>query len=124
MRTFYNPDLANAVTLIRALPDHVPAEELRAGGPELERAAVLVSMTLETMGLLVFHRITPFNLVQELAGGMIVVMARKLSSWLETVREEQAQPSWAEWFQWLAALMESSNDESTPAYVKHRHWQP
>jgi hypothetical protein len=124
MRSFYNRDLAHAVALIRTLPDGVSAAELRERGPEYEEAAVLVSTTFETMGLMVFRRIAPFSLVEELAGGMTIVVWRKLSAWLETVREEQSQPSWAEWFQWLAEQMIAVNAQDDPAYLRHKDWRP
>ena len=69
MRSFLNADFAAAVSLIRLLPDGISAEELRGGGPEYEKAAILLTTTFETMGLLAFRHIAPFTLVQELAGG-------------------------------------------------------
>jgi hypothetical protein len=124
MRTFMSPDLADAVIVLRRLPDGVSAEELRLAGPEAERAAVHLVMTFETMGLLVFERTAPFNLVQDLCGGIVVVMWRKLGPWLETIRVEQDQPSWAEWFQWLAQQLEKHKLQQEPAYTKHRGWGP
>lgn len=124
MRAFMNAELANALALIRALPDGVSAEELRSRGPETERAAVLINTTFETMGLLVFERIAPFRLVLELAGGIIVVMWHKLGPWMMQVRAEQKQPSWAEWFQWLAQQCEQHKSSREPAYVKHSSWSP
>ena len=100
MRTFYSVDLADAVTLVRSLPDHCPADELRQRGAEYERAAVIVNTSFETMGLLVFRRIADYGLVEQLAGGMVTVLWRKLDAWVAAVRAEQAQPSWAEWFEW------------------------
>ena len=77
------------------------------------------------MGLLAYRNIAPFSLVKELAGGVTVVMWKKLSVWLETIREEQAQPSWAEWFQWLAEqLVKVQKPESLPAHLKFKDWRP
>jgi hypothetical protein len=76
-------------------------------------------MTFETMGLLVFERIAPFKLVLELAGGMIVVMWHKLGPWMHQVRKEQLQPSWAEWFDWLALQCERHKNLQAPAYEEH-----
>jgi len=124
MRAFMNAEFANAIARIRALPDGVSAEELRRQGPEAEHAAVLISTTFETMGLLVFERIAPFWLVLELTGGIIVVMWRKLGPWMMQVRAEQQQPSWAEWFQWLAQQCEQHKHAREPAYLKHSDWSP
>jgi hypothetical protein len=116
------PHLADAITLIRALPDGVSAEELRRAGPETEQAAVRICMSFETMGLLVYRRIAPFDLVVELAGGITVMLWRKLGPWLEQIRIEQAQPSWAEWFQWLAQqCARRAQQKSAPgARIEHR----
>jgi len=124
MQTFYSTDLSHAVSLVHSLPDGVSAEELRGRGEKYERAAVLVSTSFETMGLLVYQRIAPYELVEQLAGGMIVSMWRKLENWQGALRQEQNQPSWAEWFQWLAQHLATSKNESAPAYEKYRDWRP
>ncbi|HKN78820.1 MAG TPA: hypothetical protein VJW16_06605 [Lysobacter sp.] len=124
MRTFIGAELARALTILRGMPDAVSAERLRDEGFEAEYAAVLVCTTFETLGVLVYRRIAPFPLVVELAGGIVVVMWRKLGPWLIQIREEQRQPSWAEWFEWLARQCERWKDEDKPAYIKYANWVP
>ena len=119
MHAFIGPELAHALTVLRGMPDAVSAEELREGGLEAEYAAVVVCMTFEVLGVLVYKRIASFPLVVELSGGIVVVMWRKLGPWLTQMREEQQQPSWAEWFEWLARQCERYKDEDRPAYIKH-----
>ncbi|RLA44710.1 MAG: hypothetical protein DRR06_09050 [Gammaproteobacteria bacterium] len=124
MKTFYSPELSHAVALIRALPDNASAEELRSLGPRGEQAAVQICTIFETMGVLVHERIAPYLLVEQLAGGMICVMHRKLAVWLDTIRLEQQQPSWAEWFQWLAEQLSERKTQNAPAHIRFRHWRP
>jgi hypothetical protein len=126
IRSFHDPQLAHAVNLIRELPDGVSAAELRSRGPEYEGAAVMVSTTYETIAFLVFREMTSFSMARELTGGLAVVMWRKLARWMETVREEQAQPSWAEWFQWFAEQLgrDGEQKEGHPAYEKFANWRP
>jgi len=124
MRSFMDAEFANALTLVRGLPDGASAAELRHAGPEVEQAAVRICTTFETMGLLVFERIAPFTLVLQLAGGITVVMWRKLGPWLNQMRVEQSQPSWAEWFQWLAQQCERHKETGRAAYELHRDWVP
>ena len=97
-----------------------------ARGAEFEEAAILVSFAFETMGLLVFRGITPFSIVEELTGGLAVVMWRKLERWQREVRAENAQPSWAEWFQWLAErlLERARTGDPRPAYEAYPGWRP
>jgi hypothetical protein len=88
MQTFYNPDLARAVSLLHKLPDGISIREMRKMGTEYEDAAIIVSTSFETMGLLVYKRIAQFDLVMELAGGMMTSMYRKLAVWLDDIRTE------------------------------------
>ncbi len=125
MKTFYSPELSRAVALIRSLPDGASAEVLREDlGPAGEEAAIQLCTIFETMGVLVHERIAPFTLVEQLAGGMICVMYRKLTPWLNTVRLEQQQPSWAEWFQWLAEQLAERKKSAEPAYEQFKNWKP
>jgi hypothetical protein len=123
MQGFMDANFADAVARIRLLPDGVSAEELRNAGPEVERDAVRVCMGLETMGLMVYRRILPLELVVELAGGMSVMIWRKLGPWLVQTRMEQQQPSWAEWFQWLAQQCARHKEQRAPAYERV-DWKP
>ena len=124
MRSFYNPEFSHAVTLIRDLPDNVSATDLRARSADHERAALMVAMMYETMGLLVFRRIASFDLANELTGGLIVVLWRKLGVWVATVRDEQSHPRFAEWFEWLAIQFGKPANVTAPAYLAFRDWKP
>jgi hypothetical protein len=64
------------------------------------------------------------DLVLDLAGGIVTVMARKLRQWKEDLRDEQQQPSFAEWFEWLGDQARRRKSESAPAHLKNRDWKP
>ena len=49
-----------------------------------------------------------------LAGGIVSVMCRKLRRWCEDLREEQQQPSFAEW---LGDQAIKAKAESEPAHI-------
>lgn len=123
-QTFYAEDLAKAIALLQSVPDGVSLSKLRAMGPEYDAAAVTVTSSFETMGILVFKRIAPFDLVIDLAGGIIVTMNRKLWRFQEELRVEQDQPSWGEWFTWLAEQAERVKEDGPPAHVAYRDWRP
>jgi len=123
-QTFYDENLARAIARLQSVPDGIPLERLRELGPEYAAAAVTVISSFETMGILVFKRIAPFELVLDLAGGVIVSMNRKLCQFQEDLRVEQNQPSWGEWFTWLAEQAERVKDERPPAHIAHRDWRP
>lgn len=115
--------MAQAFALLQPLPDGISLEELRAEGNEYVRAAITVATSFETMGLLVFRRIAPLDLVLDLAGGVIATMARKLRNWQNDLRESQNQPSWGEWFEWLGDQAEKTKSQTAPAHILHRDWK-
>ncbi len=123
MQTFYDQDLARAIALLHPLPDGIRLEELRAEGIEYEEAAITITTSFETMGLLVFRRIATIDLVLDLAGGIVTTMNRKLRNWQNDMRESQDQPSWGEWFEWLGDQAEKAKRQATPAYVKYSDWK-
>ncbi len=123
-QTFYSRDLAKAIVLLQELPDGISLAEVRERGREYERAAVTMATSFETMGLLVYKRIAPMDLVLDLAGGIIAVMARKLRRWCEDVRAEQSQPSFAEWFEWLGDQAARHKSQKGAGHIEHRDWKP
>lgn len=123
-QTFYSKDLAKALVRMQELPDGITLKDMRARGAEYVAAAILVTTSFETMGLQVFKRIAPMELVQDLAGGIIGVMYRKLGQWQEDVRIEQNQPSWGEWFEWLGDKINQRKETTQPAHIKYRNWSP
>lgn len=62
--------------------------------------------------------------VEQLAGGMVVMLWRTLDLWVAAVRDQQSQPTWAEWFQWLAELSAPRKSSTQPAHLKHKGWTP
>lgn len=62
--------------------------------------------------------------MQDLVGGIVVVMWRKLEPWVMRLRIEQSYPSDSEWFQWLAEQLEQRKAEKVPAYLRYRDWAP
>ena len=121
-RRFSEPDLARAVIQLFRLPDGLPAEEFRKQGQEYEEAAQIVGVTFETMGLLVYRDIASFTLVQEMSGGLLQALWRKMGPWVHGVREETGNPRFGEWVQWLAERLQEREEEIEPAFAAHRDW--
>ena len=123
MQTFYDQDLAQAIALLESLPDGIRRAEMREKGIEYVKAAITITTSFETMGLLVFRRIATMDLVLDLAGGIVTTMNRKLRNWQNDMRESQDQPSWGEWFEWLADQAEKTDRQATPAHIKYGDWK-
>jgi hypothetical protein len=124
MRAFMGAEFAEAMAIVTNLPDNLSSDDLRRAGPDAEKAATLMCTTFEAMGILVHRRIAPFPLVQDLIGGITVVVWRRLEPWITQLRVEQSNPSDSEWFQWLAEELEQRKAEKVPAYEQHRDWAP
>jgi hypothetical protein len=121
-QTFYSPDLARSVALIQPLPDDISLAQLRELGDDYMVAALTICTAFETMGLLAYKRIAPMDLVLDLVGGIVSVMCRKLRRWNEDIREEQQQPSFSEWFEWLGGQALKAKSGSAPAHIRHKNW--
>jgi hypothetical protein len=124
-RFFGNPKFTAAYKLILRQPDGLTAEELRAREPGLEDAAMLISATMENIGVMTYQRIVPFIVVNNLIGASAPVLWRKLANWAAVLRDEQQSPAAFEWFQWLAErLAEYQPGDTEPAYIAHKTWMP
>lgn len=123
-QTFYSRDLADAIALLHPVPDGITLQEMRELGQEYDQAAVTVVTSFETMGLLVFKRTAPMDLVLDLAGGIVSTMCRKLRTWQDELRIEQNQPSWGEWFEWLGDQAIAQKNNTGPAHIVHKDWKP
>ena len=124
-RFFGNPHFTAAYKTILRLPDDLDVEGIRSQGPELEDAAVLISATMENIGVMTYQRIVPFIVVYNLMGASGPILWRKLERWAAALREEQDSQAAFEWFQWLAErLADYQTLEKEPAYVAHKAWIP
>lgn len=122
-RQFSDPELARAVNLIRQLPDGVTADGMRELGPQYEESAQIVAMAFETMGLLVHKNLASFQLIQELTGGLLLTMWRKLETWVKSTRVESGNSRFAEWVQWLAERIAAEERSMVPAYEAYANWR-
>ncbi len=106
MRAFQSVDFTRALRLVMDREEECQQCEDKTIPQELQDAAMLVSTTLESVGLMVFQRIAPFRLVQQLMGGTIQASWRVLRPHTEWLREKLSRPSIHEWFQWLAERLD------------------
>jgi hypothetical protein len=99
IRSWQSPEFTRALTVIEHLPDGISAAKLRAHSSECESMAKMIGNTLESTGVMVYRRILPLALVDELMGGSVVILWRKLAAWIEESRKEQSSENYYEWFQ-------------------------
>lgn len=124
-RFFGNARFTRAYKTLLHLPDGMSAEDMRTTKPKLEEAAMLVSSTMENIGVMTFQRIVPFVVVNNLVGSSVIILWRKLENWIVALRDELGDEAAFEWFQWLAERLEDYQPrDPDPAYVTHKDWMP
>lgn len=124
-RFFGNPQFSQAYKTLLHLPDGMSADDVRIKQEGLEEAAMLVSSTMENIGVMTFHRIVPFVIVNHLIGSSVVILWRKLENWIVALRAELGNEAAFEWFQWLAERLELYKPlDLRPAFELHKDWIP
>ena len=124
-RFYGNPHFTQAFNRVMHMADKMTAQDIRRDEDGLEDAAMLISSTMENIGVMTHQRIVPFTVVNHLIGGNAIVLWNKLRLWAYTVREETGNDYMFEWFQWLVDRLENFDDTvERPAYEAFRDWMP
>ncbi len=124
-RSFGSPAFADAYRNVLHYPDGVDAKQLKQEYPDGEQFAMMICTTLESVGVMMYQRIVPSAVVNNLIGSSTIILWRKLETWVQDLRIELDNPFAFEWFQWLAmTLSDLQNDSDRPAYEAHTEWQP
>jgi hypothetical protein len=124
-RSFGSPAFAEAYRNVLHYEDGLSARELKKRYAGSDNCAMLISTTMESIGVMMYQRIVPTAVVSNLIGTSAIILWRKLEVWIEDLRIEIDNPNAFEWFQWLALkLAELQDASSLPAYEAHADWQP
>jgi len=126
MRAFQSHDFTRALRLVMDYEHECQRCNEESIPQELQDAAMLVSTTLEAVGLMVYQRSVPFRHVQQLMGGTIQASWRALRPHTEWMREIRNRPSIHEWFQWLSERLDEHPEyrDEVGAYSKFASWKP
>jgi hypothetical protein len=92
---------ADAWRVVLELPPEIEAGQLVARGQATVEAADKMALTFETLGYMVYRRIIPLKIAEDLVGGMVTESWRRLRHWAEQSRVTTEHPALMEWFQWL-----------------------
>jgi len=124
-RSFGSPAFADAYRNVLHYPDGLNAEQLKDKFPDSEQCAMMICTTMESVGVMMYQRIVPSAVVNNLIGSSTIILWRKLEVWVQDLRIELDTPFAFEWFEWLAmTLGELQDDSDRPAYEAHTEWQP
>jgi hypothetical protein len=126
VRSFQSPAFTGALRRVLSLPDGADTHKIREVlGPDGEDAVYLVSLTWESLGVLVFRRELTLDMVDDFFSGPIVLSWQKLKIYSEEWRRMLNRETFNEWFHWLAERMMERESKSAPipAYTEHRNWR-
>lgn len=124
-RSFGSQAFTDAYRNVLHYPDDLTAEKLKQEYPDGEQFAMIICTTMENIGVMMYRRIVPFAVVNNLIGSSTVILWGKLELWVEALRKELDNPFAFEWFQWLATTLKDLQDDSDrPAYEAHKNWVP
>jgi hypothetical protein len=126
VRSFQSPAFTSALRRVLSLPDGADVNKIREVlGPDGEDAVYLVSLTWESLGVLVFRREVTLDLVDDFFSGPILLSWQKLRVYAEEWRRALNRSTGSEWFHWLAERMMEREKLSppVPACIAHRNWR-
>src|SRR6266705_3262154 len=87
VRSFQSPAFTSALRRVLSLPDGADTQKIREVlGPDGEDAVYLVSLTWESIGLLLFRRELTLDLIDDFFSGPILLSWQKLRVWAEEWR--------------------------------------
>ncbi len=124
-RSFQSPEFGQALRLLLSLPPGLSGEEFEEYGEAFLDAAMLVSLTVESVGIMVHRGVVEFDMVWGLMGGLVLGAWERLEGWAIALRREQGRDKFDEWFQWLADRMrECERLGEAPAFQRFGDWRP
>jgi hypothetical protein len=126
VESFQSPTFTSALRRLFSLPDGADAKKIHEVlGPNGEDAVYMVSLTWESLGLLVFRREATLELVGDFFSGPILVSWRKLSRYVSEQRAILQRDTAFEWVEWLAKQMMEDEKQRppVPAHIAHRDWK-
>ncbi len=126
LRSFQNPEFSRSLRAVLGLPKGVKKSDLGECSDGEKNAIMVVVMTFESIGVMVFRGIVPLEMVNELLGGVCVESWARLNQYTQDSRAESDRNTMSEWFQWLAERLDEHHTRygRPPAYEQYRVWRP
>jgi hypothetical protein len=124
IQTTQNASWTAALNLVSTLPENANAALIREKGAEMERALFEVSIRFEPIGFMVFYGIIPLRAVDDLIGGVALVIWSRAKRWTAEYRAATNNPKFNEWVEWLADRISERRARLhlEPAPRQYRAW--
>ena len=125
LRSFQNPEFSRALRAVLAMPNGVRKKDLGECSEHQQNSIMVVFLTFESIGVMVFRDIVPIDMVDELMGGVCIESWARLKEYTQDSRNDSNRDTLSEWYQWLAERLEERHIRigRRAAYDQHRHWQ-
>ncbi|MFO1533624.1 MAG: hypothetical protein ABR562_08045 [Thermoplasmatota archaeon] len=126
VRIMQDEATAKAVQCVLGLPDSVSQDQLVVRGPDVESCVSLVEYNFDTLGWMVHRRMIPLRDLDDLMGGAVRAVWRRVHVLAEERRHVTGQSNHFEWTQWLAEQLEAhpSPAKQSGAHIYYRRWRP
>lgn len=126
MKTVLGGNLGREMKILGSLPVDAKREDIEHGGPEVESALGEFGVRMESIGYMVFLRILPLEMVDELMGGLTLLFWSRAQAWVERERTRTGNPKFYEWCAWLADRIgdrRRTRRGHVPAHLQHALWR-
>ena len=125
LRSFHNPEFSRSLRAVLSLPKGVLKADMKGCSDDVENAIMVVVLTFESIGVMVFRRIVPLAMVDELMGGVCVEAWERLERFTQEFRLQRDRATMSEWFEWLATRLRERHARHgrPPAYEQYRSWR-
>ena len=124
VHTIQTPEFTRSIARVVELPEAADPQLILAD-LEITTAVYAISHVFESLGVLVYHRLLPLHLVDQLVGGYVRASWRRVKPYVKA-RRTTLGTMFGEWFEWLAERMDENPapGKSLGAGVAHRSWKP
>jgi len=114
-----------SLRLLVRLPPGVTPDEIDHMDPRVAEAIAEHGVRLETVGYMVFRGLVSLETVDEMIGGITLVMWSRIKPWVERDRVRTTSPRQYEWLQWLCERLQERHRTTPvePAFFRHAGWK-
>ncbi|MDQ2867102.1 MAG: hypothetical protein M3R59_01620 [Verrucomicrobiota bacterium] len=125
IQTTQDASWTQSLNLVSSLPENATMEQIRQQGDAMERALFELGIRLEPVGYMIFCRIITLNAVDDLVGGVAMVIWSRAKAWTEDYRKSTNNPKFNEWVEWLADRLTERRARLRPAPAprQYRNWR-
>lgn len=120
--TALSENSARFLELLGEIPQGASAAEFDNLDSEAKRQIFQFGLRLEVTGYMVSHGMIDLQIVNDLAGGVILGFWSRAKNWSEQRRKRTGDAEFLEWCEWLAKQIESERAKRAyvPAYSRVR----